>query len=675
MTFRLAYSFILATLLSAYMSANVWAQTEAPETSASAILVLDASGSMWGKIGETTKIEIARDVIDDMVTTWDKDTPLGLMAYGHRKKGDCTDIELLQAPSELDSAEFSKKVRTLNPTGKTPMVQSVINAAEALSYEDNKSTVILISDGEETCGLDPCEIGRSLKAKGVDFTAHVIGFDVTFEQSAGLQCLAETTGGRYLPAEDAGELSDAITIVAEDATTQTQDVTGTASVEVIPVEVVAGSEFDVKWSGPQNRLDSLTVLSLDGDTRHDSSYVYEPDTPSPVKLRAPETPGQYHVHYYTRQNKSLAQDDLTVIAAKASVDAPDDPIQGGAEFPVTVTGDFNRHDRLFMFNSEGKRVGSTSNYVTSIVEEGVAMLRAPETPGSYKVAYVTRGGKTLAEDDFTIIAAKAFIDAPDTDIIGGAKFPVKISEANESSDRVFIRNKDRKRVGSSSLYIKNDYEDGFVTARAPETPGTYTVEYITREKKVLASDSFTVIAATASLETPKTDIIGGHDFRVKVSEANESSDRVFIRNAEGKRVGSSSLYIQNDYEDSYVEARAPETPGSYSVEYITRDGNTLASDTITVIAATATLSVPKSSIKTGSKLLIYVSEPTLSSDRIRFVNAEGRRIGSSSLYVKNRYENGAVIVNAPKEPGVYTVEYITRDKRVLASDTLTVTAD
>ena len=675
MTFKRVNSVILTGLLWPVLTSSSWAQTESASSPSSAILVLDASGSMWGEMGETTKIGIARDVIDDMLTTWDKDTPLGLMAYGHRKKGDCTDIELLQAPAKLDSAAFSKKVRALNPTGKTPMVQSVIDAAEALSYEDNKSTVILISDGEETCGLDPCEIGRSLKDKGVDFTAHVIGFGVTFEQSAGLQCLAETTGGRYLPAEDAGELSDAIRIAAEDATTETQDVIGDASVEVIPVEVVAGSDFNVKWDGPQNRLDSLTVLSLDGKTRFDSIYVYDSDTPDTVKLRAPETPGQYRVHYYTRQNKSLAQDDLTVIAAKATVDAPDDPVQGGAEFPVKVTGDLNQGDRLLILNEAGERVGSSNKYVSSTVKDGVGTLRAPETPGTYTVIYRTRGGKTLAQDEFSVTAAEAFIDAPETDIIGGVQFPVKISEANESQDRVLIRDKDGKRVGSTSLYIKNDYKDGFVTARAPEKPGTYTVEYSTREDKVLASDDFTVIAATASVEAPKTDIIGGHEFRVKVSEPNDSQDRIFVRDGDGKRVGSSSLYIKNDYKDGYVVARAPEEPGTYTVEYITRDGNSLASDPITVIAATATLSAPDGNINAQSEITLKVSEPQLKSDKIRFVDKNGKRVGSSNLYVYSLYKNGVVTVTAPEKPGTYGVEYISREKRVLASDMITVVGE
>ena len=59
------------------------------------ILVLDASGSMWGKVEGKTKIEIARETIAGLMKDWDPAIELGLMAYGHRREGDCKDIELL----------------------------------------------------------------------------------------------------------------------------------------------------------------------------------------------------------------------------------------------------------------------------------------------------------------------------------------------------------------------------------------------------------------------------------------------------------------------------------------------------------------------------------------------------------------------------------------------------
>lgn len=182
-----------------------------------AMLVLDASGSMWGKVAGTTKIEAARTAVAAMLDAWPAGTQLGLMAYGHRRKGDCSDIELLRAPADVDAAAVRGVVAGLNPKGMTPIGAAVRQAAEALKFTEHKATVILVSDGEETCDADPCALGAELEQLGIDFTAHVVGFDLPEGQAREqLQCLAKNTGGRYLEARDAGDLTEALKQVANE---------------------------------------------------------------------------------------------------------------------------------------------------------------------------------------------------------------------------------------------------------------------------------------------------------------------------------------------------------------------------------------------------------------------------------------------------------------------------
>ena len=180
------------------------------------IIVLDASGSMWGQIDGVNKIVIARDVIGGLMENWDDSIQLGLLAYGHRSEGDCNDIELLVPPAPNTATTIADAVNSINPKGKTPLTAAVKQAAEALRYQDAKATVILVSDGKETCNLDPCTISTELEQAGVDFTAHVIGFDVGEAEQAGLACIAENTGGRFLAAADAGELQTALTTAVEE---------------------------------------------------------------------------------------------------------------------------------------------------------------------------------------------------------------------------------------------------------------------------------------------------------------------------------------------------------------------------------------------------------------------------------------------------------------------------
>src|SRR5690606_9696749 len=59
------------------------------------MLVLDASGSMAGRIDGVTKLDTAREALASVLKTLPAGTELGLMAYGHRRKGDCGDIETL----------------------------------------------------------------------------------------------------------------------------------------------------------------------------------------------------------------------------------------------------------------------------------------------------------------------------------------------------------------------------------------------------------------------------------------------------------------------------------------------------------------------------------------------------------------------------------------------------
>lgn len=199
---------LLPALLLALFASALPAQEAADP--ARVIIVFDASGSMAGPIEGRPKIEVAKEVVAGIVSGIDPKVELGLMAYGHRKKGDCGDIELLVPPAAASGATVLSRLAELKPIGKTPLTAAVIEAAGHLRYVEEKASVILVSDGEETCGKDPCTIAVELEAAGLDFTCHVIGFDLKPGESIGLECLAKETGGLYLFADTAKGLMDAL---------------------------------------------------------------------------------------------------------------------------------------------------------------------------------------------------------------------------------------------------------------------------------------------------------------------------------------------------------------------------------------------------------------------------------------------------------------------------------
>ena len=175
------------------------------------IIVLDASGSMWAQIDGKSRIEIAKETVRTVVGNLPPDREIGLMVYGHRDKGSCEDIELVVPPAAGTSAAIIAATNKISPKGKTPLSAAVKQAAEALKYTEEKATVILVTDGLETCNADPCALGAELEKAGVDFTAHVVGFGLTEAEGKKVACLATNTGGQYIQASDAKSLTKALT--------------------------------------------------------------------------------------------------------------------------------------------------------------------------------------------------------------------------------------------------------------------------------------------------------------------------------------------------------------------------------------------------------------------------------------------------------------------------------
>ena len=115
------------------------------------------------------------------------------------------------APAAGTAAAITQAANALSPKGKTPISAAVRQAAESLRYTEEKATVILITDGLETCDADPCAVASELEKAGVDFTAHVVGFGLSSEEGQQVACLAENTGGRYISAGNAAALAEALT--------------------------------------------------------------------------------------------------------------------------------------------------------------------------------------------------------------------------------------------------------------------------------------------------------------------------------------------------------------------------------------------------------------------------------------------------------------------------------
>ena len=78
---------------------------------------------------------------------------------------------------------------------------------------EEHTTVVLISDGKETCNADPCAVVGQLRDQGIDIRVHVVGFDVDRAEREQLMCIAEAGGGEYFSADSTAELKESLTEV------------------------------------------------------------------------------------------------------------------------------------------------------------------------------------------------------------------------------------------------------------------------------------------------------------------------------------------------------------------------------------------------------------------------------------------------------------------------------
>ncbi len=180
------------------------------------MIILDGSGSMWGSAGSQTKIKAAKEVLHQLIPSLPTEVKLGLTVYGHRQKGSCDDIEIMMPAGSDDRSLLLGKVDGISPKGKTPIADSIKMVVDELKTKENETTIILVSDGEETCNPDPCGVVKKLKATGIKFILHVVGFDVDRMQKEELACLAEAAGGQYFDAADSAALLAALQIVQKE---------------------------------------------------------------------------------------------------------------------------------------------------------------------------------------------------------------------------------------------------------------------------------------------------------------------------------------------------------------------------------------------------------------------------------------------------------------------------
>ncbi len=614
------------------------------------ILVLDGSGSMWGQIDGVNKIVIAREVMVELLATLPPEQELGLMSYGHRRKGDCSDIELMIEPG-TDRMAIARAVQAISPKGKTPLSAAVIQAAEALRYTEEVATVILVSDGIETCNLDPCAVGRELEAAGVNFTAHVIGFDVADPAAlAQLQCLAQETGGLFRTAANAEELADALDVVV--AEPEPQPVIVSAVVTFRAIEGAGGPEITegLVWNiateaagaiivnddEPTQLLDIFPsaglaeVLRISDEATAEANFTVVDGTAMTVTLVLPPPPPP-------------ALPDATVSGPETS------PF--GATIEVAWTGPNSKNDYISVARAGAHEGSMTAKTFTS--EGNPVQIHLPMEPGAYEIRYVLNDGThVLATQPITLTEVTASLDAPATIAIG-QEITVGWTGPDYDRDFVAIARPGARDTGyETRAYTGNGNPARF---KVPAEPGLYELRYAANDNgtRVIARQPLTVEEVKASLDAPDT-AVAGSTIPVGWEGPNaeyDASTRANDRSADNKFVNRA--YTENGAPADLV---MPLVPGVYELRYVLyQNGEVLARRQITITPVPVTLSAPDT-LAAGNLLELDWTGPNYPRDYLtiaRLGTDDGKHVGW--VYTK---DGAPARLQAPTEPGRYELRYV-----------------
>ncbi|MCR8850845.1 VWA domain-containing protein [Rossellomorea sp. SC111] len=181
-------------------------------------IILDSSGSMKNDVEGKTQMDLAKQAINDFLSTAPEEANVSLRVYGHKgsgsdqdKKMSCSSVEQVYGFDKYNKEQFDKALNSFEPSGWTPIEGALKASKEAFSKydsKDNTNLIYLVSDGIETCDGNPVEYAKTFADSNIKPIVNVIGFNVDSAAQKQLKSLADNTNGVYTTVTNAKQLEE-----------------------------------------------------------------------------------------------------------------------------------------------------------------------------------------------------------------------------------------------------------------------------------------------------------------------------------------------------------------------------------------------------------------------------------------------------------------------------------
>ncbi len=702
----------LAACLATGVGAALPAAPAQAQSGEQTMIVLDASGSMWGQIDGKTKIEIARDALGEVLAGIDPDLSLGMITYGHRRKGDCADIEVMVEAGPGTGGDIARIANGLKPRGKTPLTDAVRLAAERLRFTEERATVVLITDGIETCDADPCALGRELESLGVDFTAHVVGFGLTDEEGRQVACLAENTGGLYIQAGNAATLGEALAqTVAAPTPTPAPLPTVTPTPEPTPVPTATptpeptpiptpeasltappslpiGSALTVGWEGPGEQYDDIQIFDPATEKVFRTGRIRDGASGSgELTIPGPGTPGTYRLRYWHAASRSaIARLDIEIVPMDVTIDAPDSA-EAASVITAGWTGPGAVYDDIQVYDPETDKVIRSVRLRHGDFDAKTVAITLPAKAGRYELRYwYGHDNLVLATRDIDVTEAFVALDAPST-VTAASTFDVSWVGPGAVYDEIQIW--DPRARGGEGQQVEarrvrhGDFEGRKVSLVAPAAPGTYELRYYNGENRVvLETAAIEVVDVLVSLDAPAS-VSAAATFAVGWEGPGATYDEVQLWDPRAGAGAGKQLYARRvrhgDFENRKVDIIAPAAPGTYELRYYNGDNRVVMATTTIEVVEIAVSLTPPASVAATATFDVAWDGPGGQYDEVQLWDTaaragEGERIDARRVR-HGDMEARTVTLTAPAAAGTYELRYWNGDNRVvMATATVEVTA-